>query len=360
MCVRMLYLLAEELYRDFPWCQRSMKSLRSEAKKKHVQLVEIVAISEIPETDAEAVVMLLCSTQSWVERRIAEANARNVHPVALYNCSRRPEHACSVVTMDIDEAMRLAIDYLRSIGCTQLALYAVNPEATSDPCRMETFLSCTDAQPTDCYALNGSLSRTFADFRPHLGRYDGVICTNDYAAASLLHNLQCAGVERWPHVISFGNMEICTFFKPTITSISDDYEHFGAAALSIYRSVLREKYISTVEISLHSRLHIRDSTGNLPYRQQAREDHGPGVERENLFFRDPDVDRMRKMELLFNYCDELDLQILHLLEKNCSYAAISEALFASETAVKYRVRNMENLCGVNSRAELKALLWGVF
>ena len=78
------------------------------------------------------------------------------------------------------------------------------------------------------------------------------------------------------------------------------------------------------------------------------------------FFRDPDVDRMRKMELLFNYCDELDLQILHLLEKNCSYAAISEALFASETAVKYRVRNMENLCGVNSRAELKELLWGVF
>ena len=113
MCVRMLYLLAEELYRDFPWCQRSMKSLRSEAKKKHVQLVEIAAMSEIPATDAEAVVMLLCSTQSWVERRIAEANARGVHPVALYNRTRRPEHACSVVTMDIDEAMRLAIDYLR-------------------------------------------------------------------------------------------------------------------------------------------------------------------------------------------------------------------------------------------------------
>ena len=39
MCVHMLYLMAEELYRDFPWCQRSMKSLRSEAKKKHVQLI---------------------------------------------------------------------------------------------------------------------------------------------------------------------------------------------------------------------------------------------------------------------------------------------------------------------------------
>lgn len=360
MCVHMLYLMAEELYRDFPWCQRSMKSLRSEAKKKHVQLLEIADMSEIPVSDSEAVVMLLCSSQGWIEHRIAEAAARRVHPVALYNCSRRPEHACSAVTMDLNEAMRLAIDYLKSIGCARLALYAVNPEATSDPCRMETFLNCTDAQLSDCYALNGSFSQTFADFQPHLGKYDGVICTNDYAAASLLHNLQCLGAQNWPHVISFGNMEICTFFKPAITSISDDYEHFGAAALLIYRSILREQYISTIEIALHSRLYIRDSTGNLPFYRPEGAANPPGTERENPFFRDPDVDRMRKMELLFNYCDELDLQILHLLGENRSYAAISEALFASETAIKYRVRNMENLCGVNSRAELKALLWGVF
>lgn len=360
MCVQMLYLMTEKMYRDFPWCQRSLKSLRAEAKKKHVALQEIGGIPEIPASDPEAVAMLLCATESWIRRRVCEARARNVHPVALYNRGRRPDCTCSAVTMDLNEAMQLAVDYLRGIGCSRLALYAVNPEATSNPCRMEAFLRFTQARPEDCYAFDRSLSQTFSAFLPHLDAYDGVICTNDYAAASLLHNLQCAGVAGRPHVISFGNMEICSFFKPTITSISDDYEHFGAAAISIYKSVLREKYISTVEVSLHSRLHVRDSTQNLPFRAPDAPVCPAEAARKNLFYQDPDVDRMRKMELLFNYCDELDLQILHLLGENQSYAAISEAIYASETAVKYRVRNMENLCGVHSRSELKALLWDVF
>ena len=82
MCVQMLYLMTEEMYRDFPWCQRSMKSLRSEAKKKHVQLLEIADMSEIPASDSEAVVMLLCwvaAMESLGQPFLAPGSPRRTH-----------------------------------------------------------------------------------------------------------------------------------------------------------------------------------------------------------------------------------------------------------------------------------------
>lgn len=356
----MLYLIVEKQYRDFPWCQRSLKSLLAESKKKRLPLHEIERMDAIPAEDGEAVVLLLCSSEGWLEQRIAETSARNARPIALYNRGGKPNCICSAVTMNLHGSMQLATNYLYGIGCERLALYAVNSESTSDPARMDSFLDLTRARREDCFMMEHSFADTYRAFSPHLREYDGVICTNDYAAASLLHNLKLSGEGPAPHIIGFGNMDICSFFRPTITSISDDYEHFGAAAMSIYKTITRNEYVTTVEISLGVQLHVRESTGNLPYRAPSHPRVSPREERQNPFFQDYDVERMRKMEILFNRCDEIDREILHHLEHDRSYAAIAEQSYISETAVKYRVKNMEALCGVNSRAELKELLWGVF
>lgn len=358
----MLYYMAEEDYRAFPWFQRSLKSLQATARKKRMEVREIDSVEAISPEDDAAALVLLGSSEHWMECCIAAADARNVRPIVLSNRYKRVSAAAySTVTMDIYATMNLAIDYMRGIGCRSLALYAVNPASTSDPFRRETFLGLGGGAPEDVFTLTGSFSSLFQEFRARMDSYEGVICTNDYAAASLLQNLRRSDVprERWPKVIGFGNLDISSFFRPTITSISDDYEHFGDAALAIYRMVMRDKYVSSVDVTLGSGLIVRESTGNLSPASPGNSFRPASEDRENLFFQDGDINRLRRIELLFNQCDDLDLEILRHLQKDRPYAAIAELSYVSETAVKYRIRNMCAVCGASSRAELQELLLGV-
>ena len=69
----------------------------------------------------------------------------------------------------------------------------------------------------------------------YLENYDSVICASDYAAISLVRRLQQDGypILEKLYLISYGNMALSQLMRPSITSISDGYEEFGRAALSI-------------------------------------------------------------------------------------------------------------------------------
>ena len=80
---------------------------------------------------------------------------------------------------------------------------------------------------------------------------------------------------------------------------------------------------------------------------------------ENPFFKDTDMSAYARLEMMFSQCDHTDFLLLRLLPEKLSYAAMAEKCFVSETAVKYRIRKMKTICGVESRDELLALLLSV-
>ncbi|MCI8454925.1 MAG: substrate-binding domain-containing protein [Lachnospiraceae bacterium] len=353
----MLYLLVEDEFKNYPWCHRALRGLNEEVRRKRVGLQEVREIEEIPKEDGKPGVLLLGASEGWISRQVYLAGERSVHAITLMSRKSTPQDSSlSSVVMDVRDSMHLALDYMKSLGCRRLALYGVNPSSASDPWRAEIFRQLI-GQEGKIFTNHISFRQLFEDFWKELGQFDGVICANDYAAISLIRHLRNEGYEtagRLP-IISYGNLLLSGKFSPSITSISDNYELYGKAALMIYNMVIKEKMISSVSIQLRSYLHIRETTWNRPYVRE----QGVVAESElpkNMFYEDQEISRMAKLELMLNQCDDTDLATIQCLMQNDTYTAIAEKCFMSETATKYRIKKMEAMCGVSSREELAKLL----
>lgn len=157
------------------------------------------------------------------------------------------------------------------------------------------------------------------------------------------------------YLISYGNMALSQLMRPSITSISDGYEEFGRAALSISSLIEKNPSISTVNIQLHCQLNIRETTENRPLPVSAEDEAAEPV-LENRFFKDPEISNLARLETLFQQCDEIDMALIQQLLSGDSYAQMTEKSFISETAVKYRIRKMEKTCGVGTRMDLVRFL----
>lgn len=347
----MVYLVVENKFRQYPWCQRILRGLHEEVKRKKVELQEIdgVVYSGM-QGDS---VLLVGASQEWIEVMAMRARNARMYPIVLSN--RQPgvsNYTISSVTMDIHSSMQLAVDYLRSIGAQKLALYGVNPQSSSDKWRAIRFEELTGC-PKNIFFCTDTMEEVFCSFYKQIEHYDGAICVSDYAAVSLIRRLKqkCYPVPDNLRIVSYGDMSLAKLIYPSITSITDDYENFGRAALSISSTVNKNDTISAINIHLRSRLNIRQTTGCKPYRDTHNEIEIKSVQ-ENLFYADQEMSDLAKLETLFAHCDETDFSIIQLIRQSAPYTRIAQECYISETAAKYRVKKMEKLCGVASRQEL--------
>lgn len=352
----MLYLLTEKEYLNSPWCQRSLRGLHDECRKKRLTITQVSDISEIPASDERTAVLLLGSSDAWLRRCVLSANAAGHHPISLTNrVYTATDASFSSVTMDLRDAVLLAVRYLHSLGRFRLALYGVNPLSASDPGRALAFSQAT-GRGEHIFRITTSLDDMFTEFLPRLSDYDAVICASDYAAISLVQHLRSADTQASPYIVGFGDMNLSRMSTPSITSISDDYENFGRCAVSIYNLIMREEYISTVNIQLHSRLHVRDTTENRPYCANDDAPNGATCEQVNLFYNDEEFLKMSRLEALLDQSDDTDIAIIKALATDLSYAQIAQECFVSETAVKYRIKKIKDFCGIPTRAKLREYL----
>lgn len=350
----MVYLLVEPAFGGYPWCQRLLRGLYEEGRKKRTSIRELTSPEEAGEPGC---ILLAGASQEWLEQMIHRSRMTELHPIVLSDLqSNLRGQLSSKVAMDIHSSMELAVNYLRSLGRNKLALYGVNPSASSDPWREKRFMELTGSRE-DVYSLCPTVDACFQRFYPRIHRYDAVICASDYAAVSLVHRLRQQGYP-FPeqlYIVGYGDMHLARQCKPSITSISDDYEDFGRAALAICGILERNETISSIRVDLNSQLHIRDTTENRPYLPAVSQEPLP-PQPENLFFSDPEVSQLARLESLFHQMDDTDDALLRLVLAGASYSRMAEACFISETAAKYRLKKMKALAGAKSRAELAELM----
>lgn len=353
----MLYYIVEERYRDYQWCRNSLKSLLDEVKKRRLSIEEVPRIEDISPEDVSPVVFVLGATSEWTENTIHNASLHHVCPISM---STRGLSAIgdtfSAVSMDINGCINLGVNYLRSLGRERIALYGVNRDSTSDPYKALVF-SRIFGSDDNVFYIDTDYAAMFEKLRSRLPEYDSIICCNDYAAVSLVTKLKSIGVNptKDVYVVAIGDAYISRLCQPSLTTVSDDYEHFGTAAMSIYGIMRRQEFISSMDIRLKTILHVRETTGNEPY-VPIEMQTAPPAKDHNLFFADEEVSHLHRLERLFNECDETDFQIIESFMQNNTYAYIAEQCYISETTAKYRIGKMKDICGVSSRAELREYL----
>lgn len=347
----MVYMMIEELFLPYPWCRRTLQGVYEESRRKRTTVREISSFKQLK--PGGKCVLLVGASENWINAMAQEAKRAGLHPIALSNRHTMPSgQSISSVMMDLHRSMQLAVDYLHGLGRRELALFGVNPSASSDSWRVQRFVELT-GRSEHIFALQPTMEDAFRRFHASVEKYDGAICASDYAAVLLIRRLCELGhpVPERLYVVGYGDMFLSRLSSPSISSISDDYESFGRAALSICNLVEKNETVSVINIHLNGRLHIRESTQNRPY---APASLAPAQSElpENGFFHDPQIADMARLELLFDQCDEVDFSLLYQLLQGASYSSMAQQCYLSETAAKYRVKKMQKMCCVDSREAL--------
>lgn len=104
----MTYTLLEEQFFPYPWCQRLLRGLNEEARKKRIEITQMTNLEEKP--SEFGCVLLIGATSSWVNTMAEKARAVGLHPIVMTN--RQPGASpfpFSSVMMDIQGSMQLAV-----------------------------------------------------------------------------------------------------------------------------------------------------------------------------------------------------------------------------------------------------------
>ncbi len=346
----MVYILTDPNYSSSVWCKSFLNSLVENLRKNRIPFCEI--FDEIP-ANAEDV-FIIASDYNWIKKTIKLFNKANVSPILICNHLEKIngcEYSC--ISSDINSSMKSLLLQISNMGKKNIALYGVNVSSIADIGKADALFSHSEGFSGNIklYNNNGSLSECFESFMLDSGNTDAVICTNDFAAVSLIRNLKRKAPEiiKKITVFSLTNSTLSEYYRKYITSVSIDYNQYGKAALFIYKSRKKHKYLSDITVNVSWAVDETAKSNTSPLQLDIPKS-------QDMFYNDNELCEMMKLEKLFNISDTTDEIIIKSLLDGLSYEEILNRCFLTENAVKYRIKKLLSECDIADKAELLSLL----
>lgn len=352
-----MLVIVEASFSTTVWCRHIMNGLRCEARKKRINL-NIAQNTDGICFDPEGQVIVIGADEEWMRHTVALIRRSGRHPIILGNATQGfYTEGVSSVSADAKGSMSAICSYLARADRLSPALFAINPNSLSDKCRQEAFVAC-GGNKKDIFKNEGSLEECFARFyeKHRQNPYRSVICANDFAAISLIRHLK----ERKEDIdsifiISYSNTLISDCFSPSVSTVMMNFESFGQLAFMIIDCLNKSGSISGIHMQSTWQILHRETTDTLPL-SDITPPEPINVSSDDSFYSDPELSDMMRIETLLTESDATDLQILSAILDGKKTAEIEEICFLTETAVKYRIKKMKDICLVESRSALKDLL----
>lgn len=343
----MVSILAEPAFRESVWCKELRNSLENALRNKRIPFCEI--FDTVP-ADSDGVFLLATGFQ-WIRSTIRLLNDSGIHPILMGNqLEQVPGCSYSCVCSDVLGSMKYLLEKIKSENKREIALYGVNTNSISDIGRVDGLFALKDDffDSMTVFENRGSLHRCYEDFRQRGGNIDAVICANEFAAVSLLRNLQKDKVPV-PKILSCSQSQLLGYYSRDIVTIDLNYEQYGKAAVFLYEK--RKKYSWMSNLSVSVRWSMEEAPAPAPQAVSL-----PQSQTEDVFYEDRELDEMLKVERVLEQSDETDRTILQMLLDGRTMAEICEACFLAETAVKYRLRKLLKQAGAEKKEALLSLL----
>ena len=340
----MIHIILEEKYRETTWCERIISGIEQQARTKKLKFD--FEINNFRMYDAGAIIVV-GTTPDWIYETVSSLKEK--HKLHIILVSNRPYTlSVSNVCTDLYSAVKDILNYLRECGRKRIALYGVNPSSTADNIKLSAF-----EQKENVYYNFGDLRECRNKFLVDIDKYDSVICTNDYAAVSLINYLKKEKPRALKElfVVGFANTHLGKINEPSITSVALNYEEYGRTAVDIYRMLEKNSNLQSVNVNVKSEIIVRDTTNSIPVNGNGNK-LADSVSKDFKFYDDTEVQRMVKMEKLFENCNESDVAVLNMLANGESYEKTSEKYFMTVNGIKYRLDRLCRICGFENRKEL--------
>ncbi len=344
---KMNIILCEKSYFESNWCRQILSGLKNELKKRRI---EYRVTFELDAADEDTTLYIVGSDFRWMSNSVCAANSKGITPIVIFN---QLDHMISgryhSVSSDINGSVSSLVEWLRSRNKCNICLYGINPSSVADISRTQSYLrSSTGSGKT--FFNNGSLKKCFEDFRSCGEVFDGVICTNDYAAVSLVKNLLSydrALLSR-ADIISCSRSAISECYSEYIRSVDVNFTSLGANAYALSRTLAHGENISEISLTVKWDMSFAKNGGVSEYSRGHIEADG--------FYDDEELSELLKIDRLLERCDELDRKIINLLLKEKTYLEIADECHLVEQSVKYRVKGYTEICELKGRRELISLL----
>ncbi len=345
----MISILSEPAYAHSIWGKELLKSLTDRLRQKRIPFSEV--FDSIEKTDG---VFIIASDYNWIKSVILKLNAEEIKPILICNQSK-PITGCeySCVCSDINGSMRYLVNELKEAGKTRVALYGVNANSISDIGRADGLFAFKDEafEKMEMFKNNGSLENCFNDFLKEYMNFDAVICANDFAAVSLVRNMQknVPSALKNIKILSCAQTGLSAYYRDRITSVNMNFKEYGKAAVFIWEKLKAHPYMSQITVSVKWNDAVESTEKSVPIMLT-------DFESEHEFYSDEEMREMLIAEQILNMCSDTDELILKLLADGQTTEEIGKECFLTEGGVKYRIKRILGECGLSNRNELAAII----
>lgn len=346
----MVCILTDPNYSGSIWCKSFFNNLIENLRKNRIPFCE--AFDEIPE-NVEAV-FIIASDYVWIKNTIKSLNKVDISPILICNHIEEIvgcEYSC--VSSNVQASIKSFLSQLTLSDKNKIAIYGVNTNSVADIGKVDVLFSNKEyfSENIKVFNNNGNLNDCYIDFTKNIDDIDVVICTNYFAAISLVKHLECESPEKLKklNIFSLTSSSLSKYYNTYITSVNIDYNQYGRAAIRIYKNLKKHSYISTMNITVAwnvSDKHFSNASA-VPLQKTFKQD---------IFYNDNELNEMMKVEKLLDICDYMDTSIITGLIQKLSIEKICEICFMTEGAIKYRIKKLLSQCNIKDKSELFYLL----
>ena len=126
----------------------------------------------------------------------------NLFPILISNeGSQRFDCRYSTVCSDVMSSMHDLVQWLYSRNCHRVGLYGVNPKSISDMSRLRAYQAAIAPVSSLIYYNQTSLRKCFEELSTQKPWPDALICTNGFAAISLVRRLKAEQPEVFENLL---------------------------------------------------------------------------------------------------------------------------------------------------------------
>lgn len=339
-------ILCESVYVDTTWCKQLLSGLTKELKKRRISFDVVHSTDDVFLFDT---VYAIGASEDWLKKIVEQCNILEVTPILLLPSEmKNVPGEYHEIHPDIHNAIKQLRDKIAMSGRNKVALYGVNKKVALDKSRVESFF-CLVSQTEDIYSSAGGLEKCFRLFLSSAENYDTIICTNGYAAVSLVKKLEKENPTLLEKLLVITAEEVLknSKYNQWISNIEFNLEQYGKVALQ-----LNDMYVSgnkDASISVRVKCNVCEIT---PKYEKVLETGDIFIEP----FEDPEIILMEKVEQLLQDADDLDHHIIAMLLDNAKYSDIADSCYMTEGNIKYRIKKYMAASGCTTKKELIELL----
>lgn len=343
----MVGILIDSKYSESLWCKSLYESLTERLRHKRIPFCEVFDnIGKELDT-----IFIIASDLKWTISAITQLNQNGIKPILICNQTEKLSGCIySCVCSDINASMKNLLDTLKTKDKSRIALYGINNDSIPDISRVDSLLNWRDEyfETMRIFNNNGSLQNCFNEFYSNIDEFDAAICANDFAAVSLVRNLEKTAPEKLKdfHIISCAKTQISNYYINHILSLNMNFEQYGKAAVYIYNALKKHTYLSemTVKVlwSLDSNI-VSENRKNFSLNL---------VSSSDTFYKDKELSEMLIVDKILNSTDDVERKIIDCLLNDNTYEQIAEHCFLTVSGVKYRINKIVSYSGAANKNQI--------